>query len=140
MKTGFHQTGTVVLSCNHVIKLVVPLPANGELQYCRRCEDYLTVTGSYDSYRVKCNTGRCRLGRDFRADKDAAMAAARKHVQQYSRHKVSVFAGLITVAEITNTEETLFATADDRAAIAAESQKLLRNLGLRGTANPPGMG
>lgn len=140
MQAGFHQKGLVVLDCLHSVRYTVPLPPPGTEAYCRYCGDYRTVKESADSYTAKCNSGKCRLSKNHGADKDAALASARKHVQRYSRHKVTVLNGGLTIAEVTNTEETLFVTAESRKAIAADSQKLLRNLGLGTTAKPDGMG
>lgn len=139
-KDGFHQTGTVVLDCRHSVTIALPLPIRGDAQFCRLCNGYRLVQDTHDSYVVKCNSGRCRLNRNMKADKAGALALARKHVAQYTRHKVTVFDGRLTCAEVSNTDETLFTTADDRAAIAAESQNLLRNLGLGSTGQPPRMG
>lgn len=139
-KDGFHQTGSVLLDCLHSVTITVPLPVKGESQYCRRCGDYRTVKESHESYMVKCNTGKCKLNRSAGTDKDKALAIARRHVEKYSRHRVTVFDGRLSVAEVTNTDETLFVTAEERSVIAANSQKLLRNLGLGATGKPDSVG
>lgn len=135
-----HQRGSVVLECRHVITILLPLPVRGETQYCRLCNDYRIVQDSHDAYVVKCNTGKCKLNRNMKADKAGALALARKHVAQYSRHRVTVFDGMLTCAEVSNTDESLFATAESRSAIAADTQKLLKDFAARGTAEPDGMG
>lgn len=139
-KDGFHQRGTVVLNCRHSVILLMPLPAKGEEQYCRRCNEYRIVQDSHDSYVVKCGTGKCRLAKNVGADKNLALVTARQHVARYSRHRVTIFSGWLSIAEVTNTEETLFVTAEERNVIAAESKNLLRNLGLGTTAKPGSMG
>lgn len=140
MKTGHHQKAAVILACTHTVIYTVPLPPVGEQAYCRYCSDYREVAVSGDAFYAKCGTGRCKLNKSHGADKEAALATARRHVQKYTRHKVTVFNGLLSVAEVTNIEETLFATAESRKAIAADSQKLLRNLGLGSTAKPDSVG
>lgn len=137
---GSHQRGEIVLDCLHKAVFTVPLPSVGEQAYCRLCADYRTVYVSGDTFYAKCNTGRCRLNKGHGANKDAALATARKHVQKYTRHKVTILNGLLSVAEVTNTEETLFATAESRNAVADHNQKLLRNFALGATAKPDGMG
>lgn len=131
---GYSQRVTLVLDCKHIVEIQNPAPEIGDSQYCRTCNDYRTVDDAPPSYSIVCQTGRCTLSQSTRADRDKAFANARKHVMKMSRHKVLIFNGQRTVAEITNTEETLMVTSEERAAIVAEGQALLKSVGLGSTA------
>lgn len=134
MSKGFHQGATIVLDCHHVLTGIVAPPEIGDEFWCRYCGTDRRVEDAPPVYRAICQSGRCTLSRNTGAARDKAIAIAQNHVTKMTRHKVKVINGRRTIAEITNTDTALFVTADERSAIVAEGQKLLRDFGL-GTTN-----
>lgn len=121
--------GIILLSCKHSVEITLPLPLVGEQQYCRRCSDYRLVEESSPSFMVSCKTGQCKLNRSTGTNMTSAFDVARNHVHKMQRHTAVIKNGLRTVAEITNTEETLFATAEQLRVVSADAQQDLKNLG-----------
>lgn len=117
----------VMLDCNHTVEIPVPIPAIGDEQYCRRCNDWKLVTDHLLNYYVRC-LGRHSYSRTFGADKDRAFLAARKHVLDNPRHTVQIGCNGRRLCEVDNVSETMFATPDELRKISHDAQLILKGL------------
>lgn len=127
MKTGERIVVRVVMApCRHIVNIEAPAPQLGDELYCRQCQAYRSVGEAPPNYRVKCLTGKCGFSRNAGADKEHALALARKHLETRSKHKVSLLNGAHKIQELTNTDSVLFVTPSERAELAASNQNLMK--------------
>ncbi len=97
------KKASVLLDCFHIAEFA-PTPAYGDQVYCRKCGNYSTVQVVTVEWSVRC--WNCRYSRRLGDNKEAAYAAARRHLDQRG-HKTSIKVGKELVEVVEPPEGTL---------------------------------
>lgn len=116
-------TVDIVLSCSHVNTYPKPNPIIGQEVWCRKCNDYRSVTEAANSpFHVKCRD--CTMGGRFGSDGLTAGRRAASHLRKRPSHTVDVYQGEKLAHTLTSETPSLF--GEQLRAVSADNQRLLR--------------
>lgn len=89
MKNGFSMFRVTFAECKHHM-MYFPIPNIYDLLWCEMCHDYRTCHRVEKAYRIGCES--CAMRREYGTDRQRIEQLGRKHMKDFPRHKVFLFA------------------------------------------------